>query len=184
MCSTPDCYINDARNFQKYSQFDLAIDSLKKAQKMDQQHEFGVEIQKLLSFNYRKLGDWDLALFYINNAINSISAQTNNMESQKEYAICLMNKGIIYEEIESRDKALKCYLSALKIFNALFDSDPDNYGIIINALLTIGMLYDSKCEFSKEREYLERALPYFGSGKETDRRYQAIMNMLTELKGK
>ena len=70
MHSLLEVYINDARNFQRHGQYDLAIESLNQAQRIDIQHQFEIEIQKLLSFNYRKLGDFSLALFHINNAIN------------------------------------------------------------------------------------------------------------------
>lgn len=173
----------DARNFQKYGQYDYAIDSLCKAEELDHQHEFEAEIQKLLSFNYRKLEDLGQALYHINNAIH-INSVANTDEAKKESAICLMNKGIIYEELKQTDKALKCYLSALKIFTDLFDLDPINYGLIINALMTIGMFYYKRQNYSKVKEYLEKALPYFNSDKESDRRYVAIINTLREIEQK
>ena len=170
-------FINDAHNFQNYGQYDLAIDSLKQAQQLDQQHELETEIQKLLSFNYRKLGDFNMALFHINNAINSIT----NVQTE-DYAICLMNKGIIFEEQKSSNKAIKCYLSALDIFTDLFNHDTDNYGKIINAFMTIGMFYYNCHDYLKTKKYLESALPYFDENKETDRQYLAIINTLSELK--
>ena len=176
-----ETYITEARNFQKYGQYDYAIDSLCKAKDLDHQHEFEAEIQKLLSFNYRKLEDFGQALYHINIAIH-INSVENTDETKKERAICLMNKGIIYEELKQTDKVLECYLPALKIFTELFDSDPNNHGLIINALMTIGMFYYKQQKYSKVKRYLEKALHYFNSDKESDRRYVAIINTLEEIK--
>lgn len=178
-----ETYISDARNFQKYGQYNYAIDSLCKAKELDQQHEYEAEIEKLLSFNYRKLGDYERALIYINNAIRINSAIITD-KSKKECAICFMNKGIIYEELKQKDKVLECYLPALKIFTDLFDSDPANYGLIINTLMTIGMFYYEQQMYSKAREYLEKTFPYFDFDKRSDRRYTAIINTLEEIKEK
>jgi tetratricopeptide (TPR) repeat protein len=93
-----------------------------------------------------------------------------------------MNKGIIFEEQNHYNKALECYLPALDIFIKLFNSEADNYGLIINALLTIGLLYYNQHNYVKSKEYLERSLPYFVENKENDRRYLAIINTLSELK--
>lgn len=184
MYPSVETHITDSRNFQKHGQYELAIDTLKQAQAKDKQHKFEVEIQKRLSFNYRKLGDFNMALLQINNAINSIDRQIRSEKSQSEYAICLMNKGVIYEEIKNANKALECYLPALDIFITLYNSDLDNYGIIINALYTIGLLYYNQCNYSKATEYLKGALPYFGADKKIDRRYLAITKILAELEAR
>ncbi len=93
-----------------------------------------------------------------------------------------MNKGIIFEELKRRDKVLECYLPALKIFTELYNSDPDNYGLIINASMTIGMFYYKQKKYLKVREYFEKALPYFGNDKDCDRRYITIIKTLEEIK--
>lgn len=184
MHSLLEVYINDARNFQRHGQYDLAIESLNQAQRIDIQHQFEIEIQKLLSFNYRKLGDFSLALFHINNAINLASSKTDSKKAHEEYAICLMNKGIIYEETDKQSKAIKCYLPALKIFMDLFGSEPENFGIIINAFLTIGLLYYNQQQYLKAKECFEQVLPYFGAEKESDIRYIKIIRMLEEITDK
>lgn len=183
MCYKVETYINDARNFHKHGQYDFAIDFLWKAKELDHQHKYESEIEKLLSFNYRKLGEFEQALIHINNAI-CINTNEISDSSKKEYGICLMNKGIIFEELKQKGKVLECYLPALKIFTDLFNSDPDNYGLIINALMTIGMFYYKQKKYLKVREYFERALPYFGVDKECDRRYMTIINTLEEIKEK
>lgn len=175
-----DILIEDARNFQKCGQYDLAIDSLKKAQKINSQCESFIEVEKLLSFNYRKLGEYTLALFHINKALNRLRTQ-NKKEESREYAICLMNKGVIYEEMGKSTQAIECYLPALKILIGLYNSSPENFGIIINALLTVGFLYYDQQQYSMAKEFFEQAIPYFGSEKETDRRYVKIMELLKEI---
>jgi tetratricopeptide (TPR) repeat protein len=65
MPSQAQQYIDDARRFQKNGNYELAIALLTQAsqQKLSPTHE--LEIQKLLSFNYRKAGNFDMALFHI-----------------------------------------------------------------------------------------------------------------------
>lgn len=178
--------ISDARNFQRHGQYDLAIESLKKAQLAARAHKDEIEIQKLLGFNYRKQGKLDLALFHMNNAIKtaySIFSQSHTNQMEYEYAVCLMNKGIIYEEKDCSNKALDCYFSALEIFLKLFDADTENCGIIINALITIGTLYYNQEQYEKATEFLKKALVYFENNpeKERDRRYLAIVNTLSKI---
>lgn len=141
MCLTAEMCINDARDFQRHGEYDLAIQSLQYAQAIDFQHEFEIEIQKLLSFNYRKSENYSLALLHINNAVNLILPKEKSQEDNEELAICLMNKGIIYEETGDCANAIKCYLPALKIFVDTFNSGTQNSGTVINALLTIGLFY-------------------------------------------
>ena len=88
-----------------------------------------------------------------------------------------MNKGIIYEECSRYDNALDCYLNAVNTFISLYKDDPDERGIIINALFTAGTFYYKRGQFKKAYETLESALNYFGDGKELDRRYWAIKNL-------
>lgn len=183
MTNNLESYIEDARNFQKYGQYDFAIDVLLKAKDMDIKQEYGVEIQKLLSLNYRKLEDYERALIHINSAIHMLSIEMTD-DLKKEYAICLMHKGMIYEEQKRTEKVLKCYRPALKIFIELSNEDSANKGLVINALLTIGMFYYGQKKYLKVREYLERALPYFDSDKQNDRRYITIINTLEEIKQK
>lgn len=173
-----EIYIEDARNFQKHAQYDLAIEALLAAIEVDYQHVFEAEIQKLLCFNYRKLGEFDLALLHINAAVN-LTKSTET--SKEEYAICLMNKGVVYEEIGDSEKALKCYLPALTIFTNLLNAKPEKHGIIINALLTIGLLYYHQKQYADAKGYFERALLYFGDSKEMDRRYLKINELLEEI---
>lgn len=172
-------YINDAKNFQMNGQFDLAILNLEQAHQYDYSNEHYVEIHKLLCFNYREMKDFDMALLHINYAINFLLKQ--ELDSSKEYAICLMNKGVVFEERQEYIKALSCYTPALEIFKKLFNSVPDEFGLIINALFTIGALYYNQKDFNNAEKFLKEAIPYFKENKDTDRRYLAIMNTLAEM---
>ena len=178
MYPSVEIYIEDARNFQRHGQYDLAIETLWRARECDIQHVFEAEIQKLLSFNYRKLGKFDLALLHINAAVNLTK---NKDKAKEEYAICLMNKGVLYEEIGDSEKALECYLPALEIFTNLLSAKPEKHGIIINALLTIGLLYYRQKQYLDAKEHVECALPYFGYNKETDRRHLKVKEILEEI---
>lgn len=103
-------FIDDARRFQRCSDHDLAISSLQLAQQEDHHKEHEIEIQKLFSLSYRKIGNYNMALLHINNAINQNAKRNNDKQAQNEHAICLMNKGIIYEESKRYDNALDCKL--------------------------------------------------------------------------
>lgn len=176
-------HIGDARKFQRYGEYSLAAESLNLAQKADIHNRYSLEIEKLKSFNYRKLGDYNMALLHINNALR-INAEQNQQYEQVicERAVCLMNKGVIFEERGEDTRALDCYLSALERFILLVAKNKEYGGMVINSLLTIGLLYYKRENFNEAREYLMMAIPYFEDGKEQDRRYLAIINTLEELK--
>lgn len=184
MSNQAQIHIDDARQFQKYGDHESALSSLQLAQQADRLKEHEVEIQKLISFNYRKIGDFNMALLHINNAINQNAKYNNSKQNQNEHAVCLMNKGIIYEEHNRYDNALDCYLPAVELFISLHKANPDEYGIIINALLTLGLFYYKRSDYAKAKDTLELALSYFGEEKENDRRYLAICNTLKELQDK
>lgn len=184
MRSNVDVYIKDARNFQAHGQHDLAIASLEKAKELDTDHDARVVIEKLLSFNYRKLGQYSLALLHINDAIYLTQAKAKETAANEEYAICLMNKGVIYEAMDKSDKAVECYLPAVEIIINLFGSSSENFGIIINALLTVGLLYYNHQQYLRAKKFFEQAIPYFGDSKETDIRYIKIMELLQDIKAK
>lgn len=167
-------FIDDARRFQRCSDHDLAISSLQLAQQEDHHKEHEIEIQKLFSLSYRKIGNYNMALLHINNAINQNAKRNNDKQAQNEHAICLMNKGIIYEESKRYDNALDCYISAVDTFISLHKNNPEEHGLIINALLTLGLFYYKRGNFESAKDTLESALTYFGEGRKNDRRYLAI----------
>lgn len=72
-------FIDDARRFQRCSDHDLAISSLQLAQQEDHHKEHEIEIQKLFSLSYRKIGNYNMALLHINNRheINFIKNYAN-----------------------------------------------------------------------------------------------------------
>lgn len=63
-------FIDDARRFQRCSDHDLAISSLQLAQQEDHHKEHEIEIQKLFSLSYRKIGNYNMALLHINNSLS------------------------------------------------------------------------------------------------------------------
>lgn len=174
-------YLDDARHFQKHGEHELAMSSLYMAQQNDRLKEHEIEIQKLFSFSCRKLGNYNMALLHINNALAENAKLEKNVNTQNERAVCLMNKGIIYEQLTNYDKAIKCYLLAVDIFISLYKENPEKNGLIINSLFTLGLLYYEQRYFQKAKEIFEETLNYFGEGKETDRRYISICNVLHEL---
>lgn len=175
-------YLDDARRFQKNGEYEFAIILLEKARSVDYDKIYELEIEKLLGFNYRKLQKFDISLLHINNAI-AIAKESKLENADVQYGICLMNRGILFEEQGEIDKALKSYLPALDVFTSLYDSSPTDFGIIINALLTIAMLYYNTQQYHKTKEYLERAMLYFENdiNREKDRRYMSIKNTLEQI---
>ncbi len=186
MSINAETYIMDSRSFQRCGEYDLAIDSLFKAKSVDNDRRHEVEIHKLLSYNFRKLGQFESALLYINYALNAVRGliQKSGEEEQElarlEFAICLMNKGVVYEEMGKVENALECYHPALEILLRLYEHDSSFSGVVINALFTIGALYYNNRQFSESKEYLKMALSFFESEerREEDRRYIAIINTL------
>ena len=79
-------FIDDARRFQRCSDHDLAISSLQLAQQEDHHKEHEIEIQKLFSLSYRKIGNYNMALLHINNAINQNAKRNNDKQAQNEHA--------------------------------------------------------------------------------------------------
>ena len=68
-------FIDDARRFQRCSDHDLAISSLQLAQQEDHHKEHEIEIQKLFSLSYRKIGNYNMALL-----IDSAKRTYNNVD--------------------------------------------------------------------------------------------------------
>lgn len=77
-------FIDDARRFQRCSDHDLAISSLQLAQQEDHHKEHEIEIQKLFSLSYRKIGNYNMALLHINNAINTVESYNDLFEVWKK----------------------------------------------------------------------------------------------------
>lgn len=177
-------YIEDAQRLQKCGDHDVAVSMLTRALCEDKQEMFAVEIHKLLSFSHRKLGNNELALVHINRAIGLVQDKTKTNQSIYEYAVCLMNKGVVCESAKRYDSALESYQSAVTIFQEVQRSNPEHSGALINALITLGLFYINQNKQVEARECLTSALDYFGADKETDRRYVAICNTLTELQHK
>ncbi|MCL2049101.1 MAG: tetratricopeptide repeat protein [Defluviitaleaceae bacterium] len=174
--------IFDARNFQKHGMYDEAITVLLPIIDLPQKSLFQVEALKLLSFNYRKLDDVNMAMYYIQRALKLvISLKGKEKGVNTEYAVCLMNKGVINESRGKITNALSDYSETLGIFQGLFDIGEVDNGILINALLTIGTACYNKNDYLSAKKYLMDALVYFGDDCKTDRRYLAIKNTLTEI---
>lgn len=177
-------YIEEARRYQSFGDYEMSVASLNKASQSDRSKEHEVEIQKLLCLCYRKMEDYDMALYHINNAINANTKHVQTPKIRNERAVCLMNKGIVYEVSNRPKNAEECYRTAVNIFEQLHKGNSANYGIIINAMLTFGMFYYNQGEYKQSIDILERSLLYFGPEKESDRRFLAIQNSLEEMKQK
>lgn len=176
--------ISDARGLQKIGLYEEAIQVLISSLPSASPTLEFVEIYKLLCYNYRKLEDFDLALYNINQAINMTQkcrSKDNVDDANIQLAICLMNKGIVFESRNEPKKALELYDEAIKLFKKLTTPKKIDNGIIINALLTAGTAHLNYNNKLKARNLLHEALKYFDDTKEMDRRYHAIRNTLKEI---
>jgi len=183
-----DICISDARNFHNHGMYEDAISLLSSVYVTSPVSLKSAEVYKLLSSNYRKLGDYDMALININKAINitkKLRAKSSTLnEAELESAICLMNKGIIFEERGESSKAIAIYREALILFKQLHGENKAENGIIINSLVTLGIAYYNRSDFINSRNVLFEALKYFEGERETDSRYHAIINTINEIDGK
>lgn len=75
-------FIDDARRFQRCSDHDLAISSLQLAQQEDHHKEHEIEIQKLFSLSYRKIGNYNMALLHINKHCRKLQRSIRGMEEK------------------------------------------------------------------------------------------------------
>ena len=55
-------------------------------------------------------------------------------------AVCLMNKGVIYDEQKKYKEAIKIYISAIELFKQDYKETGDG-GKLINALINLGTAY-------------------------------------------
>lgn len=173
-------HISDARNFHIHGMYDEAIATLNLIRNSKLDREDKIELYKLLSFNYRKLGQYETALYNINIAIQSAKQESQDEQDIRKYAICLMNKGVIYDEQNKFVQAIACYEQAVNLLISLYESTQNEYGIIINALINLGSAYYNSKQYPRAKEILQKALNYFGDEKQNDRRYLAIVSTLNE----
>lgn len=153
-----------------------------------------IDACKLLCLIERKIGNYESALKVIKNAVDiarniidevgtdDIDAFASAIET---YAICLMNQGIVYEQQEIYANAIPIYRKAKELFRQIYLRNPENPGILINALFTLGMALYNNGDVFAAKETFEEALPLFqenfDGNKELDERYHAIMSILESI---
>ena len=167
--------ISDARKFQRYGEHELAVQFLERAQKLCSYNEELADIEMLKSFSYRVLEEYETALWSINNAISIITDIGNH---EKKYARYLMNKGIILECLEKDVDAISTYTEAIDIFRRMNNVDDEARRLLINALITISLLFEKKGIFSEAKNNLEEAKSLFRENEKEDIRYSSIINTL------
>lgn len=172
--------INDARIFQKYCLFDEAITCLSKIELPIKDKNLEYDILKLLSFNYRKLQEYSFALIYINQAIKCIQVGKGIVNRNSAMAVCLMNKGVIYDEQKKYKEAIKIYISAIELFKQDYKETGDG-GKLINALINLGIAYYNNFQLAYAKGCFYDAISYFGDDKNNDRRYEYIIQMLEKI---
>lgn len=153
-----------------------------------------IDACKLLCLIERKIGNYESALNVIKNAVDiarniidevgtdDIDAFASAIET---YAICLMNQGVVYDQQEIYASAIPIYCKAKELFRQIYLRNPENPGILINALFTLGMALYNNGDVFTAKETFEEALPLFqenfDGSKELDERYHAIMSILESI---
>lgn len=153
-----------------------------------------IDACKLLCLTERKLGNYEAALNVIKNAVevarNAIDEEgTGNVDvfasAIETYAICLVNQGIVYDQQGIYASAIPIYRKAKELFQQIYFRNPENPGILINALFTLGMALLNNGDVLVAKETFEEALPLFQENfdgrKELDERYHAIMSILESI---
>lgn len=129
---------DEIRYFQRYELHEEALEIAEKLNKDELDASGKVKLYKLMALSYRKIGDINLALFCINQAIAIVKREKkvrNDAVLDKELAICLMNKGVIYDSERQYDQACSAYKDAIAIFRTRHDLDNETMS---NALLNYG----------------------------------------------
>lgn len=150
-----------------------------------------IDVCKVLCLTERKLGNYESALNAITKAVgvarNAIDElETSDVDSYvsaiETYAICLMNQGVIYDQQGIYVNAIPIYRKAKELFCQIYLRNPENPGILINVLFTLGMALLNYGNIYEARETFEEALPLFeenfDGNKELDERYHAIKSVL------
>ena len=175
-----DQCICDARSFAQCGNYDLAISALYNVLNRKSTPKQRITACKILSLCYRKTEQYSLALLHINKAISINSAEQPSEEAKEEKAICLMNKGVVYEELGRMSDAIACYQPAVHTILELFEKRQDSHGIIINALITLGTCYEKIGKNNMAYEIYKECLKYFHEGAENDRRYHALIHAINK----
>ncbi len=153
-----------------------------------------IDACKLLCLIERKIGNYESALNVIKNAVDiarniidevgtdDIDAFASAIET---YAICLMNQGVVYDQQGIYESAIPIYRKAKELFQQIYIRNPENPGILINALFTLGMALYNNGDVLTAKGTFEEALPLFqenfDGSKELDERYHAIMSILESI---
>lgn len=153
-----------------------------------------IDACKLLCLIERKIGNYESALNVIKNAIDvarnvidevgtdDVDAFASAIET---YAICLMNQGIVYDQQRIYTNAIPIYRKAKELFQQIYFRNPENPGILINALFTLGMALYNNGDVLVAKETFEETLPLFqenfDGSKELDERYHAILSILESI---
>lgn len=172
--------IDDARKFNRYCLYEESLEKLNEVILPIKNKDLEQEILKLKSFIYRKLQEPDMALIYINQALQCIKNH-NFIDKNIKYAICLMNKGVIYDEQKKYMQAIREYTIAVDIFRNDFKKTNDE-GKLINSLITLGTAYFHNKQYDLAKNIFEEAMSDFKFDKVSDARYRYIEKMLKEIK--
>ena len=149
-----------------------------------------IEVCKVLCLVERKMGNYaaykaiEKATNIARNDIEEIG--TNNVDSYaaaiETYAICLMNQGVIFDQQCIYSMAIPIYRKANDLFRQLYFRKPENPGVLINSLYTLGMALFNDGKMSSAKEIFEESLLLLGKNfdgdREQDERYGTIISIL------
>ena len=181
---TTEEIISQAREYSSCGEYDWAILQLYEALNGKTTVEQEISIRKLLCLCYRKQENYSAALLQINTAIRVNAKRDYTPDVVEEKAICQMNKGIVYEAAGDFSKALTCFIPATNTIISLHKDSPESYGMIINALITLGACYERCGELQNAVDTLNKCYDYFTGSPDNDRRYIAVNNTISDLRQK
>ncbi len=131
--------------YYQTGQFDLALDSLKKAEMYATSRRYLAAAYNWLGMTYDKKGDLDNALFYDEKSLK-LAIELGN---KKREASDLNNIALIFQEKGEPDKALSYFEKSLSLV-----SEKDKATVYNN----IAMVYDDKGEYAKAVSYYKKAI--------------------------
>ncbi|MBQ8636218.1 tetratricopeptide repeat protein [bacterium] len=191
--------INSSRDYSRQYRYQDAISELKRAQEVDFENEFDIEILILLAKNYEHLNDFSIALEHYEKALNLAKETKDSRICEIEFLIAMVDKSlfriedakdkfksIIYNEsnplsyiakanielgeIEEADSKIE---SAAKCYNnALAISMGKDKTLVCKCYYKLAVLYDEHQDYENAIKYYQKN--YTTSSERKENKYYSV----------
>lgn len=94
--------INSSREYSRKYEYNNAIAELKRAQEVDSDCEFEIEILLLIAKNYEYLNEFNIAQKYYNSALNNAIESNDSRKTQIKFSIAFCNKNMYKTELAQK----------------------------------------------------------------------------------